>query len=101
DTAAFADLHGHRAAHYIARCQVLCVRRIALHETLVPGVGDVTTLAARTFGDQAARSIDAGGVELHELHVLHGQARAQHHAPTIPIVGRGAPPHHTPPPPRP
>ena len=87
DAAAFADLHGHRAADHVARGQVLGVGRIALHEALARRIGEVTALAARAFGDQAARAVDAGGMELHELHVLQRQAGAQHHAAAITGAG--------------
>ena len=80
------------AADHIARGQVLGIGRIALHEALAQGVGQVAALAARPFGDQAAGAVDAGRMELHELHVLQRQAGAQHHAAAIAGagVGRGA-----------
>ena len=92
DAAAFADLDRHRAADDVARREVLRVRRVALHEALALGVGEVAALAARAFGDQAARAVDAGRMELHELHVLQRQARAQHHAAAVAGAGvrRGA-----------
>jgi hypothetical protein len=92
DAAALADLDGHRAADHVARGQVLGVRRIALHEALALGVGEVAAFAARALGDQAAGAVDAGRVELHELHVLQRQAGAQHHAAAVAGAGvrRGA-----------
>ena len=71
--AALADLDGHGAADHVARRQVLHGRRIALHEPLALGVGQVAAFATRPLGDQAAGAVDAGGVELHELHVLQRQ----------------------------
>src|SRR5215469_13749704 len=47
---------------------------VALHEALAFGIGQVAALAARALGDQAARAIDSGRVELDELHVLQRQA---------------------------
>src|SRR5690606_888023 len=85
--AAFADLDGHRAADHVARGQVLVVRGIALHEALAVAVAQDAAFAADAFGDQAARTVDAGRVELHELHVLHRQARAHHHAATVAGAG--------------
>ena len=79
DAAAFADLDGHRARDHVARREVLGRRRVALHEALALGIGDIGAFAARAFGDQAAGAVDAGRVELHELHVLQRQAGAQHH----------------------
>ncbi len=61
--------------------------RIAFHEALTLGVGEITALAAHAFGDQAAGAVDAGGMELHEFHVLQRQAGAQHHA--VAIAGAG------------
>ena len=92
DAAAFADLDGHRTRHHVARGQVLGVGRVTLHESFAVGVGEVTALAARAFGDQAARAVDAGGMELHELHVLHRQSGAQRHAAAVAGAGvrRGA-----------
>ena len=46
DTATLADLDSHRAADHVAGREVLRVRRIALHEALVVGIGQVTALAA-------------------------------------------------------
>jgi hypothetical protein len=53
---------------------------------------EIAAFAARAFGDQAARAVDAGRVELHELHVLQRQAGAQHHGIAVAGagVGRGA-----------
>ena len=87
DAAALADLHRHRAADDIARGQVLRVGRVAFHEAFAARIGEVAALAARAFGDQAARAVDAGGMELHELHVLQRQTGAQHHAATVAGAG--------------
>ena len=92
DAAAFADLDGHRARDHVARSEVLRVRRVALHEAFARRIGEVAAFAARTFGDQATRAVDARGVELHELHVLQRQAGAQRHATAVTRAGvrRGA-----------
>ena len=70
----------------------LAFGRVALHEALALGIGQVAALAARTFGDQAAGAVDAGRMELHELHVLQRQSGAQHHGVAVAGagVGRGA-----------
>ena len=86
DAAAFADLDGHRAADHVAG-QDPWRRRIALHETLALGIGQIAALAAHALGDQAPGAVNAGGMELHELHVLKRQACAQHHA--VAITGAG------------
>ena len=83
DAAPLADLHRHGAADDVARSEILGVRRVALHEALALGIGEVAALAARPFGDQAAGAIDAGRMELHELHVLQRQAGTQHHGITV------------------
>ena len=90
--AAFADFDGHGPADHVARRQVLHGRRIALHEALAFRVGQIAAFAAHAFGDQYAGAEDAGGMELHELHVLQRQAGAQHHAAAVARagVGRGA-----------
>src|SRR5688572_32835119 len=73
DAAAFANLDCDRAAHDVARSEILRVRRIALHEALALGVREIPALAARTFRDQAAGAVDAGRVELHELEIFERQ----------------------------
>ena len=92
DAAALADLDRHAARDDVARGEILEVRRIALHEALAVGVGEIAAFAARAFGDQHAGAVDAGRVELHELHVLQRQAGAQHHGVAVAGagVGRGA-----------
>ncbi len=87
DAAALADFDGHGARDHVARCEVLGRRRVALHEALALGIGEIAAFPARAFGDQAARAVDAGGVELDEFHVLEGQAGAQHHG--IAVAGAG------------
>ena len=42
-------------------------------------IGQIAAFAAHAFGDQHAGAEDAGGMELHELHILKRQAGAQHH----------------------
>ncbi len=85
--APLADFDGHRAAHHVARREILGVGRVALHEALAGGIGEIAALAARALGDQAARAVDAGRMELHELHVLQRQAGAQHHAAAVAGAG--------------
>jgi len=40
--------------------EVLGGRRIALHEALAFGVGEIAAFAARPLGDEAAGAVDAG-----------------------------------------
>ena len=49
------------------------------HEFLVFGVAQEATLATSAFGNEHARAINAGRMELHELHILERQAGAEHH----------------------
>jgi hypothetical protein len=79
DATAFVDFDGHRAAGNVASGQILGARRIALHEPLAFGVGEITAPAARSFGDQAAGTGDAGGMKLREFHILKRQPGAQRH----------------------
>ena len=63
------------------------MRGVALHEPLALAVGEIAALAARALGDQHAGAIDAGRVELDELHVLQRQPGPQHHR--IAVAGAG------------
>ena len=89
DAATFANFDGHRARYHIARGEVFGARRISFHEAFAFGIGQITALAAHAFGNQAARTVNAGRVELHEFHVLQRQTRAQHHATAITRTGVG------------
>src|SRR3546814_3552389 len=48
----------------VARREILRRRGIALHEALAFAVGEIAALAARAFGDEHARAVNAGRVEL-------------------------------------
>ena len=89
DAAPLADLDRHRAADHVAGRQVLGIRRIAFHEALAGGVPEDAALAPHALGDQAAGAVDAGRVELHELHVLQRQPGAKHHAAAVARAGVG------------
>src|SRR5690606_40789256 len=73
----------------ISARQILCIGSIALHEALAFGVRQIAAFAAGSLGDQAAGAIDAGRVELYELHILKRQARARHHAAAVAGTGMG------------
>ena len=79
------DLLVHRARHDVARCQVLQVGRVALHEPLAVAVEQDSALAAHGLGDQDSRAVDARGMELPELHVLERHPGARRHA--QPVTG--------------
>ncbi len=89
DPAARADLDRLGAADHVARGQVLLMRRILGHEPLALAVGQKAAFAPRAFGDQHARPVDPGGMELDELHVLERQPRAQDHAAAVAGAGVG------------
>ena len=86
-TAAFADFHCHTAADIIARCKILVMGRITLHEALPFGIRKIPPLSAGAFGNQTPRSIDACWMELHKFHILQWKARARHHATTVSSTG--------------
>ena len=92
DAAALADLDRHRARDDVAGGEVLGGGRVTLHEALALGVDEIAAFAAGALGDEAARAVDAGRVELDEFHVLQRQAGAQHHAAAVAGAGmrRGA-----------
>jgi hypothetical protein len=79
DTATLADLDRHGTRDNVTRGQVLRRRRVPLHKPLALAVQEVASLAARALGDEAACAVDAGRVELDELEVLEGKARARNH----------------------
>ena len=87
DAPALADFHGDRARDHVARREILHRWRIALHEALALAIGEIAAFAARALGDEAARAINAGRMELHELHVLQRQAGAQHHGVAVARAG--------------
>ena len=86
---ALAHLDGRGAADNVARGQVLGRGGVTLHEALALGIGEIAPLSAHALGDQAAGAIDAGGVELDELHVLERQPGPQDHAIAVPRAGMG------------
>ena len=92
DAAALADFDRHRARDDVAGGEVLGGGRVTLHEALALGIDEIAAFAAGALGDEAARAIDAGRVELDEFHVLQRQAGAQHHAAAVAGAGmrRGA-----------
>jgi hypothetical protein len=51
------------------------------------GVGQVSAFAARAFGDEHARAINAGRVELDEFQILQGETSAQDHRAAIAGAG--------------
>ena len=84
---ALAQFDRDGAADHVARGEVFGRRRVAFHEALVLGIGQVAALAAHALGNQAARAQDAGGMELHEFHVHQRQPGSQRHA--VAVAGAG------------
>ena len=77
DAAASAGLEVDGAADHIAGGQVLGAGGIAFHEAFADAVDEHAALAAYALGDEDAHAVDAGGVELEELHILQGHATPQ------------------------
>mmetsp|Transcript_96763 Transcript_96763/g.301817 ORF Transcript_96763/g.301817 Transcript_96763/m.301817 type:complete len:694 (-) Transcript_96763:27-2108(-) len=86
-TTALAHLQGHRAAHDVPGGQVLRRRRVARHEGFTLTVAEDSALPTAALCEKAARRKDAGGVELHELQVLHGQPGARRHGAAVARAG--------------
>ena len=89
DAAALVDLGLLGAGDDVARRQLHLGRRVGLHEALALVVDDVGALAAGGLGEEDAVLVEAGGVELHELHVLQRQARLEHQGHAVAGVGVG------------
>src|SRR4029434_316608 len=53
--------------------------RVSLHEPLAFRVDEIAAFATRSFCDETARRVNAGRMELHELHVLQRQPSTKHH----------------------
>ena len=87
DAPPIAHLDGHRARDHVARGEILHIGRVALHEALALRIGEIAALAAHPLGDQAAGAVDAGRVELDELHVLERQPGPEHHR--VAVAGLG------------
>ena len=77
---AFEQFQDHGASHHVAAGQVLRRGGVALHEAFAVGVDEIAALAPASFRHEHARAVDAGGVELPHLDVLHRHADAQRHA---------------------
>src|SRR5690606_29025474 len=77
DAPALADLLVDALRDHVARGEVLDRRRVALHEALALGVPEDAALAAGALCDEDAEAVEPRGVELHELHVLERDARAE------------------------
>ena len=66
---ALADVRFHAPRHHVARGQFLLLGLVVGHEAVAVDVEQQAAVAAAAFGDQDAGREDAGGVELHRLHV--------------------------------
>jgi hypothetical protein len=76
NAAPFADLQVNGPADDITRGQVFNVGGVALHKALAFVVDENAALAAHRLGDEDAQLVNAGGVELEELHILNRQPAA-------------------------
>src|ERR1700686_315389 len=87
DAAALTNLDRLGPADHVTRGKVFFVRSIFGHEPLALAVRQIAAFTASTFGNQTTRAIDAGRMELDELHVLQWRAGAQRDA--IGVTGAG------------
>src|SRR5207248_2339693 len=87
DASALADLDRLGSADHVAGGEVLFAGGIFGHEALALAVGQIAALAAGALGDQNARAIDPGRVELDELHILQWQTGAQYHRVAVACAG--------------
>lgn len=83
DAAAFTNLHCHCPAHNITGREILCARRVTLHETFTLAVRQLAAFATATLRHQTARTINASGMELNELGVLERHTRSHGHGVTV------------------
>ena len=90
DAPALPDLHGHGPADDVPAGQVLGGGGVPFHEPLPLAVLEYAALPAAALRDEAAGAVDAGGVELHKLGVLIGEAGAHGHGVAVPRAGVGA-----------
>ena len=79
DAPAFLDLLEHAARHDVARRQVLQRRRVAFHEALTGIIQQDAAFTARRLGNQDAQAVNAGRMELEELHILQRNAAPRGH----------------------
>jgi hypothetical protein len=63
-----------RRADHVARGEFLLLGLVVGHEAVAVRVAQQAAVAAAAFGDQDAGREDAGGVELHRLHVAQRTA---------------------------
>src|SRR5262245_33613355 len=66
---ALGDVFFHAPRHHVARGQLLLLGLVVGHEALAVPVPEEPAVAAAALGDQDAGGKNAGGVELHRLHV--------------------------------
>merc|ERR1719154_102037 len=88
-TSTLPDLHGHTSAHHVSAGQVLGHRGVPLHEPFALTIDKVSSLSPAPFCHQTPSAIDTSRMELHELHVLVGQASPAGHGCAIPSAGVG------------
>src|SRR5690606_24771756 len=74
DTATLADFLPDEPGHHVARSQVLQGRSVALHEALSAVVAENAAFTTCAFRQEDSEAVDAGRVELEELHVFQRNA---------------------------
>jgi hypothetical protein len=88
-TATFLDFSSHGAGNHITRSQVLCVRRVTLHEALLATITQNAAFATHAFCDQHASAGNTGWVKLPEFHVFERDAGTRGHTQTVAGVDKG------------
>ena len=89
NAAPFVDLGLLGTADKIARCQFHLIGRVTLHEALTLVVDQVATFTTTGLAHQNPVAIDAGGVELHKLHIHQRHASVVGNGDAVAGVGGG------------
>ena len=96
EAASLLDLLIDRAGDHVTGREVLDRGGVSLHEPFPVAVADHRALAAGAFGQEHAEPVQAGRVELEELHVLEWDAAPERHREAVTREGvgvRGDPEH--------
>ena len=89
DPSPFLDLLVDGPADHVPRREVLDGGGVALHESLALAVDEDPAFAPDGLGDEDAHLVDAGRVELEELHVLEGKPSSVAHGEAVTGEGVG------------
>ena len=90
DTTTLEDFHSHGARDDIARCEILGVGSVALHESLSLAVTEDATLTTTTLSHEAASTVNTSWMELDEFGILNREASSGNHTTTVASACMGA-----------